>query len=43
MCRRGNASKETVNFLLQLGVKNTVNVEGGINAYSQFDPLIPLY
>lgn len=43
MCRRGNASKETVNFLLQMGITNIVNIEGGINAYSQFDPLIPLY
>jgi rhodanese-related sulfurtransferase len=43
MCRRGNASKEAVNFLLQMGITNTVNIEGGINAYSQLDPLIPLY
>lgn len=40
MCRRENASKETVNFLLQHGISNFVNFEGGINAYSQLDPNI---
>jgi len=32
MCRRGNASKEATQFLVdKMGVKNVVNVEGGIN------------
>jgi rhodanese-related sulfurtransferase len=43
MCRRGNASKETTNFLLNHGVTNCINVEGGMNALSLIDEKFPLY
>lgn len=45
MCRRGNASKEATEFLLnKCQVKNVVNVIGGITEYiNKVDPSLPLY
>jgi rhodanese-related sulfurtransferase len=45
MCRRGNASKEASDFLLnQCKVTNIVNVQGGITEYiTKVDPSLPLY
>jgi len=43
MCRRGNASKTAVNLMLSMGITNCINVLGGINNYSNYDPNIPLY
>ena len=45
MCRRGNASKEASDFLLnQCKVSNIVNVQGGITEYiTKVDPSLPLY
>ena len=45
MCRKGNDSKEATDYMLsELGEKNVVNVEGGIDAYSQrIDTNLPTY
>ena len=45
MCRRGNASKEASDFLLnKCKVTNIVNVQGGITEYITIvDPTLPLY
>ena len=45
MCRRGNDSKLATEFLInECGVKNCINVEGGIEAYSkQVDKTLPTY
>ena len=45
MCRRGNASKEATEFLLNnLDIKNIQNVLGGITEYiSKVDNTLPLY
>lgn len=45
MCRRGNASKEATEFLLnKCQLKNVVNVIGGITEYiNKVDPSLPLY
>ena len=45
MCRRGNASKEATEFLLQnFDMKNAINVQGGITEYiKKVDGTLPLY
>ena len=44
MCRRGVDSKDLTDKLLQAGLNNVVNVEGGISAWSkQIDASIPYY
>lgn len=45
MCRRGNASKEATEFLLnKCNIKNVINVEGGITEYIlKVDTTLPLY
>jgi rhodanese-related sulfurtransferase len=45
MCRRGNASKEATDFLLnKCNITNVVNVQGGITEYiTKVDPSLPLY
>ena len=44
MCRRGIDSKEATDFLVrEKTLKNVVNVEGGLNAYSKIDPNTPFY
>lgn len=45
MCRKGNASKEATEFILQeLGLKNVKNVVGGIEQYIKtVDNSLPLY
>jgi len=45
MCRRGNASKEATELLLnELNLKTAINVEGGIEAIkSEIDPSLPSY
>jgi rhodanese-related sulfurtransferase len=44
MCRRGNASKETTEYLLkEHEIHNAINVQGGMNALSKLDPAYPLY
>jgi len=45
MCRRGNASKEAVEFLVkECDLKNVVNVEGGITEYvKKVDKTMPIY
>ncbi len=45
MCRRGNASKEATEFLLnKCELKNVVNVQGGITEYIvKVDNSLPLY
>lgn len=44
MCRRGNASKETTDFLIkEHGISNAINVMGGMNALSFLDSQYPLY
>lgn len=44
MCRRGRASKEATDWLIQEhGVKHAINVEGGMNALSLLDDQYPLY
>ena len=44
MCRRGNASKEATDFLLNLGIKNIMNVQGGITEYAkEVDKTLPIY
>jgi adenylyltransferase/sulfurtransferase len=43
MCRRGIASKEATDFLISKGVRNAVNVEGGMNALALLDERYPLY
>lgn len=45
MCRRGNASKEATEFLLnKCNIKNVINVQGGITEYIlKVDTNLPLY
>jgi len=44
MCRRGIDSKEATDFLVrEKTLKNVVNIEGGLNAYSKIDPNTPFY
>ena len=45
MCRRGNASKEATEFLLnKTEARNVVNVQGGISEYiKKIDNSLPLY
>ena len=45
MCRRGNASKEAVEFLVNnCDIKNVLNVEGGMTEYvAKVDPSLPIY
>lgn len=44
MCRRGNASKETTNFLLkEMNIQNAINVQGGMNQLSALDSNFPFY
>ena len=45
MCRRGNASKEATEFLLnKCNINNVINVQGGITEYIlKVDPSLPLY
>lgn len=45
MCRRGNASKEATEFLLnKCNIKNVINVQGGITEYIlKVDTTLPLY
>jgi rhodanese-related sulfurtransferase len=34
MCRRGNASKEATEFLMEkCNIKNVINIQGGITEY----------
>ena len=45
LCRKGNDSKEASEYVIkELGEKNVVNVEGGIDKYAQvIDPDLPTY
>ena len=45
MCRRGNASKEATEFLMnKLSLTNVINVQGGITEYvNKVDPSLPIY
>ena len=45
MCRRGNASKEATEFLLnKCNIINVVNVQGGITEYiTKIDSTLPIY
>jgi len=45
LCRRGNASKEAVEFLVkECDLKNVVNVEGGLTEYvKKVDKTMPIY
>ena len=45
LCRRGNASREAVDFLINKhNVKNVLNVIGGITEYSiKVDSKVPMY
>lgn len=45
MCRRGNASKEATEFLINhCKLTNVVNIQGGITEYvNKVDPTLPIY
>jgi len=45
LCRKGNDSKEASEYVIkELGEKNVVNVQGGIDKYAQvIDPDLPTY
>ena len=44
MCRRGVASKKATKLLLEKGIKNVVNVIGGITKFAQeVDTTLPIY
>ena len=44
LCHHGVRSAQVVHFLMQQGFTNTVNVHGGINAWSrERDQAVPLY
>lgn len=44
LCHHGARSAQVVHFLTQQGFTNTVNVHGGINAWSrERDQAVPLY
>jgi rhodanese-related sulfurtransferase len=44
LCHHGARSAQVVHFLMQQGFTQTVNIHGGINAWSQErDPTVPVY
>jgi rhodanese-related sulfurtransferase len=44
LCHHGARSAQVVHFLMQQGFTQTVNVHGGINAWShERDPAVPVY
>ena len=44
MCHHGARSAQVVHFLMQQGFTQTVNIHGGINAWSrERDPAVPVY
>jgi rhodanese-related sulfurtransferase len=44
LCHHGARSAQVVHFLMQQGFTNTVNIHGGINAWShERDPGVPTY
>jgi rhodanese-related sulfurtransferase len=44
LCHHGARSAQVVNFLMQQGFTEVVNVHGGIHAWSQEkDPTVPVY
>ena len=45
MCRKGNASKEATEFLInKYNLNNIFNIQGGITEYiTKIDPSLPLY
>ncbi len=44
LCHHGARSAQVVHFLMQQGFTQTVNIHGGINAWShERDPAVPVY
>ncbi|NMM11132.1 MAG: sulfurtransferase [Polaromonas sp.] len=44
LCHHGMRSLQVANYLMQSGFTEVVNLQGGINAWSQqVDPSVPLY
>ncbi|MEZ5701982.1 MAG: rhodanese-like domain-containing protein [Burkholderiaceae bacterium] len=44
LCHHGARSAQVVHFLMQQGFTKTVNIHGGINAWShERDPAVPMY
>lgn len=44
LCHHGMRSQQVANYLMQSGFSKVVNLQGGIDAWSQqIDPSVPLY
>ena len=43
ICHHGARSAYVTQALDQAGFQNVLNLEGGLDAYSQVDPLVPRY